>query len=99
MAVKSGDNWLVNNSAGYLVFEPDLLVSSTSVVNSVFCKRRSVFKEQFRGFDPTNKFMIVGQMVHGLLQDSLRLKMFEANTIKKRSLGTLKQPYWARQID
>lgn len=98
MAVKSGDNWLVNNSAGYLVFEPDLLVSSTSVVNSVFCKRRSVFKEQFRGFDPTNKFMIVGQMVHGLLQDSLRLKVFEANAIKKLALDTLKQPNWARQI-
>lgn len=98
MAVKSGDTWLVNNSAGYLVFEPDLLVSSTSIVNSVFCKRRSVFKEQFRGFDPTNKFMIVGQMVHGLLQDSLRLKLFQPATIKKLALDILKQPVWVRQI-
>lgn len=33
-AVKDGDTWKLNNNGGFLVYEPDLLVSSTSVVGT-----------------------------------------------------------------
>ncbi|XP_048516625.1 DNA replication ATP-dependent helicase/nuclease DNA2 [Dendroctonus ponderosae] len=97
-AVKNHDIWLVDNQNGFLVFEPDLLVSTTTIVNSVFCKRQTVFKEKFRGFDPTNKFMIVGSMVHALLQDVLRNKWFELIDIERCALEMLQKAEFTRQL-
>lgn len=98
-ATKLADNnWLVDNQNGFMVFEPDVLLTVTSVVGSVFCKRKSVLQEKFRGFDGTNKYMMVGQMVHGLLQDVLRNKMFLYKDIDKRAREILKQKTWVRQL-
>ncbi|KAK4872773.1 hypothetical protein RN001_014802 [Aquatica leii] len=64
--------WIVNNTHGLIVYQPDLLVSTTSVVGSQFCLRRSVLKEKYYGFEPSNQIMIVGVLVHKLLQEVLR---------------------------
>ncbi|CAH0547646.1 unnamed protein product [Brassicogethes aeneus] len=83
-AKKSVDNeWCVDNNFGLVVFEPDFLVSSTSVVNSVFCKRKSVLQERFHGFEPTNHFMIVGSIIHDLLQTALNQKARTHKEIQK----------------
>ncbi|XP_066245854.1 DNA replication ATP-dependent helicase/nuclease DNA2 [Euwallacea similis] len=98
VATKSEDNWLINNNSGYIVFEPDLLISTTSVVGSVFCKRLAVFKEKFHGFDSTNKFMIIGQMVHSLLQEVLRCKLSDIQDVKRCALNILNKPEYVRKI-
>ncbi len=41
----------VDNSNGIVVVEPDFLVSGTSVVSSLFCKRKAVLNERFRGIE------------------------------------------------
>ncbi|CAG9821751.1 unnamed protein product [Phaedon cochleariae] len=74
-AKQIGQEWIVDNDVGLLVYEPDLLISTTSVVNSLWCKRRSVLTERFRGFEPSNKQMLVGTLVHSLLQFVLRNKV------------------------
>nr|CAH7738096.1 unnamed protein product [Callosobruchus chinensis] len=91
--------WLIDNENGLLVYEPDMLISTTSVINSLFCKRKSVLVESFRGFEPTNKFMLVGTIVHSLLQTALKNNLRSKQQIEKaakvlfESSTTLKDLY------
>lgn len=86
--------WCIDSTNGLLVFEPDYLVASTTlvgmcfvvkyvimklqfffiffIIGAVFCKRKCVLRERFHGFEPQNKAMIVGGLVHTLLQESLK---------------------------
>lgn len=48
-------HFTVNNTSGLLVLRPDHLISTTSVVAGVFCKRKAVLQERWRGIDPANK--------------------------------------------
>ena len=67
-AVKSGGDWLLDNTQGFLVLHPDLLISGTTVVGSLFCPRRSVLSNLFRGMDSDSAVMVTGSIVHQLLQ-------------------------------
>lgn len=62
-------SWFVSNSAGLLVLHPDTLISSTAVVGSHFCGRRGVLSEWFRGIDGDSRIMVIGSLVHELLQE------------------------------
>ncbi|XP_076271815.1 DNA replication helicase/nuclease 2 isoform X1 [Rhynchophorus ferrugineus] len=99
-AIKSGEDneWLVDNHNGILVYEPDFLISATSIANGVFCKRKVVFTEKYRGFDPTNKHMIVGSMVHMLLQDVLIKKIYQLENIKNYASELVKKPNYVADI-
>ena len=46
--------YVVNKEHGYCVIHPDLLISSTSVTGSLFCRRKAVLQDRFRGVDSTN---------------------------------------------
>jgi hypothetical protein len=59
---------IVDRQSGLIVVKPDLLVSGTSVVSSLFCQRKAVLSERFRGIEPTNQVMLNGTIVHRLLQ-------------------------------
>ncbi|XP_045771090.1 DNA replication ATP-dependent helicase/nuclease DNA2 isoform X2 [Maniola jurtina] len=63
--------YTINNTSGLLVLRPDHLVSSTSVVAGVFCKRKAVLQERWRGIDSANSAMTIGILVHELVQKSL----------------------------
>ncbi|XP_046687401.1 repetitive organellar protein-like [Homalodisca vitripennis] len=41
--------WVVDNDAGLLTTHPDTLVSGTTIVGSLFCTRRSVLSDMYRG--------------------------------------------------
>lgn len=47
-------HYSVTNTSGLLVLRPDHLISSTSVVAGVFCKRKAVLQERWRGIDSAN---------------------------------------------
>lgn len=59
---------IIDRQSGLIVVRPDLLVSGTSVVASLFCCRKAVLAERFRGIEPTNQVMLNGTLVHRLLQ-------------------------------
>nr|XP_023014382.1 DNA replication ATP-dependent helicase/nuclease DNA2-like [Leptinotarsa decemlineata] len=82
-ARKVEEEWVVDNDHGLLVYEPDLLVSTTSVVGSLWCKRRCVLTERFRGFEPSNQHMLLGSLIHTLLQFILRNKIYDREGIEK----------------
>jgi DNA replication ATP-dependent helicase Dna2 len=65
----SAASWFISNSEGMFVLHPDTLISSTAVVGSHFCIRRGVLSEWFRGIDGDSRIMIIGSLVHELLQE------------------------------
>lgn len=63
--------WVVGNKSGLLVTHPDMLVSGTTVVGSLFCPRRAVLSDMYRGIDSDSSIMAVGCFLHELLQEVL----------------------------
>lgn len=67
--------YVINKEFGYCVIHPDLLISSTTVTGSLFCRRKAVLQDRFRGVDGTNAVMIIGTLVHELLQTVLSQRL------------------------
>lgn len=93
--------YVVDKEQGYCVSHPDFLISGTTVTGSLFCKRKSVLQERFRGLDSGNSVvstsryqhnpiypecipfqMVIGTLVHELLQKVLRQKLFDKKHIQ-----------------
>ncbi|MBN3295920.1 DNA2 nuclease, partial [Amia calva] len=60
--------WVIDRESGFLVVSPDLLISGTSIANSIRCMRRAVLSERFKAFDRGTKQMLVGTIVHEIFQ-------------------------------
>ncbi|GBP65927.1 hypothetical protein EVAR_89420_1 [Eumeta japonica] len=83
IATKSSENvYCVNNSTGLLVIRPDYLISSTSVVSGVFCRRKAVLQERFKGLDSSNTAMTIGILVHELVQKALTQKIHSVSKLQ-----------------
>ncbi|XP_017073821.1 DNA replication ATP-dependent helicase/nuclease DNA2 [Drosophila eugracilis] len=67
--------YVVDKEQGFCVSQPDFLISGTTVTGSLFCKRKSVLQERFRGLDSGSSVMVIGTLVHELLQKVLRQKL------------------------
>ncbi|KAH8238357.1 hypothetical protein KR032_004914 [Drosophila birchii] len=63
--------YVVDKEQGYCVSHPDLLISGTTVTGSLFCRRKAVLQERFRGMDSGSSIMVIGTLVHELLQKVL----------------------------
>lgn len=50
--------YIVSTDEGIVVTNSDYLVSGTSVVGSLFCKRKGILSERFRGLDSSNKIVL-----------------------------------------
>lgn len=93
--------YVVDKEQGYCVSHPDFLISGTTVTGSLFCQRKSVLQERFRGLDSGNSVvstsryqhnpiyseciqfqMVIGTLVHELLQKVLRQKLFDKKHIQ-----------------
>ena len=53
---------------GLIVVSPDHLSSGTSVVSALFCMRKAVLAERFKGLGGGSRVMLVGTLVHELIQ-------------------------------
>lgn len=58
----------MDSESGLVILESDLLVSCTSVMQSLFCARKAVLSDRFRGRNVPNKAMVIGSIVHVLFQ-------------------------------
>ena len=72
----SGDSALVDDKAGSVIVNPDVLVSGTAVVSALFCMRKAVLSEKFKGLEGGNRVMLVGTMVHELLQEVVKERKY-----------------------
>ncbi|CAI9714834.1 Hypothetical predicted protein [Octopus vulgaris] len=88
----------ITDETGLLVINPDFLVSSTTVVSSLFCMRKAVLNERFRGIDKGNLHMLYGSIVHCLLQEVLRNKIFKEKEIILLTKSIMKRKYILHEI-
>ena len=91
-------HYTIDNSQGLLVINPDYLISGTSVVSAVFCRRKSVLNERFRGLDSSNKLMLVGSLTHQLFQDVVKDKITSQDKLQALVKHLMAQPSILRDM-
>ncbi|XP_041971968.1 DNA replication ATP-dependent helicase/nuclease DNA2 [Aricia agestis] len=80
----------VGNSSGLLVLRPDHLISSTSVVAGVYCRRKAVLQERWRGIDSANTAMTIGTIIHELVQKALTQHITSLKDLQKEATSIIK---------
>lgn len=55
------NSYCVTSREGFIVTRPDLLVSGTSVVGGLFCLRKAILSDRFKGIDPSNKIVSINK--------------------------------------
>ncbi|KAJ2942811.1 hypothetical protein O0L34_g14997 [Tuta absoluta] len=84
-------HFFVGNSAGLLVLRPDHLISSTSVVGGVFCRRKAVLQERYRGLDAGNTAMTIGILIHELVQKALTENIMDIAALRAETNRIIKE--------
>ncbi|XP_055599128.1 DNA replication ATP-dependent helicase/nuclease DNA2 [Uranotaenia lowii] len=82
----------IDSSDGMIVTDPDHLISGTSVVGALYCQRRGVLQERFRGIDADSRIMTIGTIVHALLQKTLKNRCTELEDINMIGREYLNSP-------
>lgn len=72
VSVSEPKYWIIDNDSGSIILYPDFLISGTSVVSSLFCMRRSVLSSMFCGPDADSRSMVIGILLHQILQKVLK---------------------------
>uniref|UniRef100_A0A2K6PLI8 DNA replication ATP-dependent helicase/nuclease DNA2 n=1 Tax=Rhinopithecus roxellana TaxID=61622 RepID=A0A2K6PLI8_RHIRO len=67
----TSDTWIIDKDFGYLILYPDILISGTSIANSIRCMRRAVLSETFRSSDPATRQMLIGTVLHEVFQKAI----------------------------
>ncbi|RWS05177.1 DNA replication ATP-dependent helicase/nuclease DNA2-like protein [Dinothrombium tinctorium] len=62
------NTFFIDDNEGTLVLKPETMVSCTSMSSSVFCMRKAWLSQKFTGWCSSNKYMLVGSIVHQLFQ-------------------------------
>ncbi|KAK0152964.1 DNA replication ATP-dependent helicase/nuclease DNA2 [Merluccius polli] len=84
--------WLVDLEQGFLVLLPDVLISGTSISNSIRCMRRAVLSEMFKSFDGGSKQMLNGTIVHEVFQKAAMAKDFSMEKLSALADQALHSP-------
>ncbi len=84
------NSYKVTSESGKIIVNPDCLISGTSVVGSLFCQRKGILSDKFRGIDSNSKIMNIGSIVHEVLQTALRRKAKTLEEITQVSNEILK---------
>ncbi|MEQ2264568.1 hypothetical protein XENORESO_012835 [Xenotaenia resolanae] len=84
--------WLVDREQGFLVLQPDNLISGTSISSSIRCMRRAVLGEMFKSFDGGSKQMLNGTMVHEVFQRAATAKDFSLQKLSQLADEALCSP-------
>ncbi|XP_071521309.1 DNA replication ATP-dependent helicase/nuclease DNA2 isoform X2 [Panulirus ornatus] len=91
-------HFLIDNSKGVIVINPDFLISGTSVVSAVFCRRKTILSERFKGLDSGNQLMLIGSLVHQLFQEVVKKKVQTFNELDNLVRELIAQPKVVRDM-
>ncbi|KAL8576064.1 hypothetical protein ACOMHN_001414 [Nucella lapillus] len=72
---------VISDHQGQIVVNPDLLLSGTTIVSGVYCLRRSILNEKFKGVDSKNVHMLYGSIIHSLFQEVLKERLTKTEEI------------------
>lgn len=75
--------FVVDSSSGFIVVNPDYLITCTAIATSLFCPRKAWLNDKFKGWGAGNEVMLVGTIVHELLQECCMKKIYQEDKIYK----------------
>nr|XP_032806001.1 DNA replication ATP-dependent helicase/nuclease DNA2 [Petromyzon marinus] len=82
----------VTNDAGFVVVNPDLLLSGTTVTNGIRCPRRAVLSERFKGGGEWGtRQMLLGTLLHEVFQRAALQRDFSDAALRSAASATLAQ--------
>uniref|UniRef100_F6S4L6 DNA replication ATP-dependent helicase/nuclease n=2 Tax=Monodelphis domestica TaxID=13616 RepID=F6S4L6_MONDO len=84
------DAWIIDKDFGYLILYPDMLISGTSVANSIRCMRRAVLNENFRSCDSSSHQMLIGTVLHEIFQKAIN-DSFTQEKLQELALQTIQE--------
>ncbi|BFG01759.1 DNA replication ATP-dependent helicase/nuclease DNA2 [Drosophila madeirensis] len=88
--------YVVDKKHGFCVTNPDFLISGTTVTGALFCRRKAVLQERFRGLQWNNRVMVVGTLVHELFQRVLTDKTYTRSHVLTILKYMLQNPYYGQ---
>lgn len=56
-AKQESDEMVIDEKFGYICLYPDTLISGTTVVGSLFCRRKGILQQKFGQLDGANKYV------------------------------------------
>jgi DNA replication ATP-dependent helicase Dna2 len=71
-----------NNSRHFLILNPDTLLSATQVADVFDCPRKAVLQTRVRAGNEVSEAMVLGKMLHDVLQQSLVRKAFSIESLR-----------------
>jgi DNA replication ATP-dependent helicase Dna2 len=82
---------LVDNDHGFLVVEPDVLISCTSVATSFACLRKSILVDRLKGPGDINIHMLHGSILHELFQQGMLKDDFSSSFMDDEIRNIIKE--------
>lgn len=88
-AKKDLQQWIIDNNNGFLITQPDMLISGTTITSGLFCNRRAVLAEKFRKIESLPSLnadysvMTIGSLVHQWLQKALQENIYALSDVIK----------------
>jgi DNA replication ATP-dependent helicase Dna2 len=79
---------IINNDQNFVVVHPDILISATSVADSLTCLRKSILQERVKVTNDTSAPMVYGNLLHNLLQICMSHDNFDT-TFMTKEIDTL----------
>lgn len=95
---KHSDTWIIKRDTGYLIVNPDRLISGTSVVNSIRCMRRAVLNERFKACERGTIQMLVGTLVHEIFQKAVTSNRFAQCQLEEIASQTICAPKYLGEM-
>ncbi|XP_050465374.1 DNA replication ATP-dependent helicase/nuclease DNA2 [Cataglyphis hispanica] len=88
-AKKDLQQWIIDNNNGFLITQPDILISGTTIISGLFCNRRAVLTDKFRKIESLPNLnadysvMTIGSLVHQWLQKALHENIYALSDVIK----------------
>uniref|UniRef100_A0A8C4W8Y6 DNA replication ATP-dependent helicase/nuclease n=1 Tax=Gopherus evgoodei TaxID=1825980 RepID=A0A8C4W8Y6_9SAUR len=86
--------WIINRDSGYLILYPDLLLSGTTVSNSIRCMRKAVLSEKFRS---SSRQMMIGTILHETFQQGVPSN-FAHEKLQELAFRTVHGPKYLKEM-
>ncbi|KAI1896982.1 hypothetical protein AGOR_G00100520 [Albula goreensis] len=90
--------WTIDRASGFLILMPDLLISGTSIANSISCMRRAVLGEKFKASGGGSRQMLNGTMIHEVFQKAAMSRDFSLESLQQFANQAVHGPKYLRDM-
>lgn len=91
-------SYKIDDEKGYIILNPQYVLSGTAIISSLFCLRKSVLNWKFKETGAGNHYMILGNILHSIFQQSITNKKYEKSELKNLLMEMLRRKQIINQL-